>query len=218
MYPFCKLGTDNFLQCHKYCLGQLPKAFVCVCVSVCMSFWLGCVWGCPDITSTIFLNTDPLYTTWHTLHLWHHSQCNYDKTPAKFLTWYSVYMRSHPLNEWQHNDGFWHDTQCICVIKPTWLMTSQHSVLMTPHSAYVWHPLHCRWHCIHSFTSNQIIYDVTSISGMTLHRLYQILHPLYLCHHNLSTDITPNFVAEGGQLRCVCVSRLNRWSNVDGSA
>ena len=76
------------------------------------------------ITSTIFLNTDPLYTSRHTLHLWHHSHCNYDKTPAMLLTWYSVYMRSHPLNEWQHNDGFWHDTQCICVIKPTWLMTS----------------------------------------------------------------------------------------------
>ena len=45
----------------------------------------------PDITSTIFLNTDPLYTTWHTLHLWHHSQCNYDKTLQ----------------------SFWHDTQFI---------------------------------------------------------------------------------------------------------
>ena len=48
-----------------------------------------------DITYTLFLNTDPLYTTWHTLHLWHHSHCNYDKTPAMFLTWYSVYMTSH---------------------------------------------------------------------------------------------------------------------------
>ena len=55
-------------------------------------------------------------------------------------------------------------------------MTSQHSVLMTPHSAYVWHTFHCRLHRIHSFTPNQIIYDVTSISGMTL-------HPLYSCHH-----------------------------------
>ena len=73
-----------------------------------------------DITSTIFLNPDPLYPTWHTIHLWNHSHCNYDKTPAMFFTWYTVYMRSHLLNEWQHNHCIWHDTQCICVIKPTW--------------------------------------------------------------------------------------------------
>ena len=37
------------------------------------------------------------------------------------------------------------------------------------------------------------IYYVTSTSGMTSHPLYHVLHPLYLCHHNLSTDITPTF-------------------------
>ena len=51
-----------------------------------------------EITSTLFLNTDPLYTTWHTLHLWHHSQCNYDKTPTMFLTLYSVYVTFHTVN------------------------------------------------------------------------------------------------------------------------
>ena len=80
--------------------------------------------GIHDITSTLFLNTDPLYTTCHTLHLWHHCHCNYDKTPTMFLTLYSVYMTSDTVNEWQHNDCISHDTQSICVIKPTWLMTS----------------------------------------------------------------------------------------------
>ena len=56
---------------------------------------------------------------------------------------------------------------------------------MTPHSAYVWHPLHCRWHRIHFITPNHCIYDVTSTSGMTPHPLYETLHPLHLCHHNL---------------------------------
>ena len=64
---------------------------------------------------------------------------------------------------------------------------------MTPHWAYVWHPLHCRWCCIHSITPNHSIYDVTSTSDMTSHPLYHTLHPLYLCHHNLSIDITPTF-------------------------
>ena len=59
---------------------------------------------------------------------------------------------------------------------------------MTPHSAYAWHPLHCRWHRIHSITPNHSIYYVTSTSGMTSHPLYQILHPLYLCHHNNPFD------------------------------
>lgn len=58
-------------------------------------------------------------------------------------------------------------------------MTSQHCVLMTPHLAYV---------------SNHSVYDVTSTSGMISHPLYQTSRPLYLCHHNLSTDITPTCV------------------------
>ena len=33
-----------------------------------------------DITSTLFLTLHKLYTKWHTLFLWHHSHCNYDKT------------------------------------------------------------------------------------------------------------------------------------------
>ena len=81
-------------------------------------------------------------------------------------------------------------------------MTSQHSVLMTPHSAYVWHPLHCRWYRIHSITPNHSVYDVTSTSVMTSQSLVQTLHPLYLCHHNLSTDITPRFEWHHTHLLC----------------
>ena len=73
-------------------------------------------------------------------------------------------------------------------------MTKQHCVLMTPHSAYVWHHLDYGWYHIPSITPNHSIYDVTSTSGMTSHPLYQTSHPLYLCHHKLSTDITPTFV------------------------
>ena len=120
-----------------------------------------------DITSTIFLNTDPLYKTWHTLHLWHHRHCNYEKTHAMFLTWNSVYMRSHLLNEWQHNDCIWHDTQCISVIKPTWLMTS--------HPMYVWNHTHCMHDTIgtlHDITSTYIFYMMSPILCVWLTQLY----------------------------------------------
>ena len=99
--------------------------------------------------------------------------------------------------------------QCTCDILSTIFrtsyplcMTTQHCVLFIPHSAYVWHNLHYRWYHIHSITPNHSIYDVTSTSGMTLHPLYQRLHPLYLCHHNLSTDITPTFEWHHTHLLC----------------
>ena len=77
------------------------------------------------IISTAFMTSHPLYMTSHTLYLWHHSHSNYDKTPNMFVILNSGYKTSHMVNEWQHNECIWHDTQCICVIKPTWLMTSQ---------------------------------------------------------------------------------------------
>ena len=73
-------------------------------------------------------------------------------------------------------------------------MTTQHCVLLIPHSGYVWHHLNYRWYHIHSITWNHSIYDVTSTSGITSHPLYQTSHSLYLCHHNLFSDIIPTFV------------------------
>ena len=73
---------------------------------------------------------------------------------------------------------------------------------MAPPSEHVWHTLPCRWHRIHSITTNHSIYDVTSTSGMKTHPLYQTLHPLYLCHHNLSTDITCIFEWHHTHLLC----------------
>ena len=73
---------------------------------------------------------------------------------------------------------------------------------MTQHSAYVWHPLHCRWQCTHSITPNHSIYDVTSTSGRAAQPLYQRSHPLNLCHHTVSTDISPTFVLHHTHLLC----------------
>ena len=90
---------------------------------------------------------------------------------------YSIHVTSYPLYLWHHIH-----------------YVSQHCVWLIPHSAYVWHHLHYRRHHIHSITPSYNLYDFTSTSGMTSHPLYQTSHPRYLCHHNLSTDIIPNFV------------------------
>ena len=73
---------------------------------------------------------------------------------------------------------------------------------MTQHSAYVCHPLHCRWQHTHSITPNISIYDVTSTSGRTAQPLYQTSHPMYLCHHTVSTDISPTLVWGHTHLLC----------------
>ena len=106
-----------------------------------------------DITTTLFMTSHPLYMTSHILHLWHHSHWKCDKTPTLFLTLY-VYMISHMVNEWQHNDCIWHATQCICVIKPTWLMTSHYMYALTH--------IHCMYDTICT------TYDITStLYGIT---------------------------------------------------
>ena len=122
-----------------------------------------------NITSTLFLTSHPLYMTWHTLFLWHHNPCNYEKTPTIFLTLYSGYMTSHMVNEWQHNDCIWHDTQWFCILKPTWLMMSQFM--------YIWD----RTHCIHD-TIGILCYFISTLADNT---------PLFVCHGTHSVyDIT----------------------------
>ena len=95
----------------------------------------------------------------------------------------------------------WYHIQYTCDILSTIFMasytlcmTTQHCVLLIPHLAYVWHHLHYRWYHNHSITPKHSIYDFTCPSGITSHPLYQTSHLLYLSHHNLSTDIIPNFV------------------------
>ena len=112
-----------------------------------------------DITATLSMTSPPLYMTSHTLYLWPHSSVTM-KTPTMFWTLYSVYMTSHMVNEWQCHDCIWHDTECICVIKPTWLMTS--------HLMYVWNHTHCTHDTIGT------LYGITSTLADNT--------PLFVCH------------------------------------
>ena len=159
------------------------------------------------ITNTAFMTSDILYMTSHPFfRTSHHFMYDIKSTVSDLTS--TVSVSSHPPYRWHHSHYMDGITSSISVISyPLFFwhplsMTSQHSVLMSPHSAYVWHTLHCRWHHIHSITPNHSIYDITSTSGMTSHLLYQTLHPLYLCHHNRSTDITPTFVWHHTHLLC----------------
>ena len=88
---------------------------------------------------------------------------------------------------WSHIQYTCDILSTIFMISYPLCMTTQNFVWLIPHSAFVWQHLHYRWYHIHSITPNQSIYAVTSTSGMTS-------NPLYLCHHNLFTDIIPTFV------------------------
>ena len=72
--------------------------------------------------------------------------------------------KSRMVNEWQCHDCIWHDTESICVIKPTWLTTSQ---LM-----YVWNHTHCTHDTIGT------LYGITSTLAENT--------PLFVCHGTLS--------------------------------
>ena len=74
-------------------------------------------------------------------YIWYHIRYTCDSLPTIFMT-------SHPL-----------------------CMTTQHCVLLIPHTAYVWHHLHYRWYHIHSNTPNTV---------------FMMSHPLRAWHHNHS--------------------------------
>ena len=95
----------------------------------------------------------------------------YDITSSICETFCLLYLWYHNHYVWQHNP-----------------------LLITTHSAYVWHHLHYRRRHFHSITPRHNLYDFISNSGISSQPLYQTLHQLYLCNHNLSTEITPNFV------------------------
>ena len=138
-----------------------------------------------DITSTLYGIT-PLYLwcqvhyIYHHIHsIWPHVHCIYVITPT-------LSMISQPPYVWYH-------IQYTCDILSTIFMTSyplckttQHGVLLIPHSAYVWRHLHYRWYHFHSITPNRCLWchiyyrhDITptlfdiaptvSLSSQTLH-------------------------------------------------
>ena len=136
-----------------------------------------------DITSSLF-DLKPPFWGHHTHYIRHRVHCICVITPT-------LSMISQPLYVWFHFKYMGDNLSTIFMTSYKLCMTTQPCVLITPHSAYVWHHLCYRRRHIHSITRSQSLYDFKSTSGMSSHHLYQISQQLYLCHHNLSTDITP---------------------------
>ena len=136
-----------------------------------------------DIASSVFDLKRPFWGH-HTHCIIHHVNCICVITPTL----------SQPLYVWYHIQYIWEIMSTIFMISYSLCMTTQPCELITPHLAYVWHHLHYRRRHIYSITPSHNLHDFTSTSGMTSQPLYQTSQQLYLCHHNLSTDITPTFV------------------------
>ena len=175
------------------------------------------------ITATICVITPTLSTRSHPLFLWHHTlhmcgiiciiqhiTASISDLKPPFWGHHTHYIRhrvhsicvitpplsmiSQPLYLWYHIQYMWHFLSTIFMTSYPLCMASQPAVLITPHSAYVWHHLHNRGGHNNSINPSFNRYGFTSTSGMTSPTLYQTSHHQYLCHHNLSTDITPTFV------------------------
>ena len=127
--------------------------------------------------------------------MWPYVHCICATTPT-------LSMISQPPYIWYHIRYTCDSLLTIFMISYPLCMTTQHCVFLIPHSAYVWHHLHYRWYHIHSITPNHHTYDVTSTLGMASQTQYQTSHPLYVCHHNLSTDIIPTSVWHHTHYKC----------------
>ena len=147
-----------------------------------------------DITSSLF-DLKPPFWGHHTHHIRHRVHCICVISPT-------LSMISQPLYVWYHIKYIWDILSTVFMTSYPPCMTTQHCELITPHSVYVWHHLRYRRRGIHSITPRHSLYDFTSTSGMTSQPLNQTSHQLYLCHHNLSTDITLSFVCHHTHYIC----------------
>ena len=152
--------------------------------TICMTFYVLNMTSHPlFMTSHDFIKTSsPLYQTSNPLYLTSRPLC---------LCYHpTLRMISQPLYVSYHSQYTCDTLSTLFMTSYPQYMTSQHCVLLIPHSAYIWTHWHFRWHHIQSITPNHRIYVATSTLGMTSHPLYQTLPRLFLCHPNLSTDIT----------------------------
>ena len=125
-------------------------------------------------------------------------------------------MISQPLYVWYHIQYMWDILSTIFMTSYPLSMTTQTCVLITPHSAYVWHHLHYRRRHIHSITPSHNLYDFTSTSGMTSHPLYLWHHIQYICYHHTAFMTTQRLYLTShppyltSQLRYLCLHPVCR--------
>ena len=138
-----------------------------------------------DITASHF-DLKPPFGGHHTHYIRYHVHCICVITAT-------LSMILQPLYVWYHIQNMWDILSTIFMTLYPLCMTTQTCGLITPHSAHVQNHLHYRRHHMLSITPSLILYYFTSTSCMTSQPLYQTSRQLYLCHHNLSTDITLTF-------------------------
>ena len=137
--------------------------------------------------TTLYMTSSPLYVSSRPLHLCHHTQPIDDITARTWKVLHAVYLRYHiPYIFEKISTKYDITTLCVYVTTLSIFLTS-FALPMTLHplyhtkQRYLW----CHIHFTHHITP-----------------LNQTLHPLYLCHHNLSTDITHTFEWHHTHLLC----------------
>ena len=131
--------------------------------------------------------SNPLYLTSRPVYMGHHTQSISDITDT-------IYMTSHPVYLWYHihyiydiiSSKYYITTLCVDVTT-LGIGLTYFALQMTSHQLYhnKQRNLWCHIHFTHHITP-----------------LYQTFHPLYLVHHNFSTDITPTFEWHHTHLLC----------------
>ena len=125
-----------------------------------------------DITPTILDIVSTLSVSSQKLYQWYHSHYIYDITSSICEAISPLYLWHCTHYVWHHNTLCWlHHTRHIWMTSFVLQKRSHLLYLIKPQS--LWLHIHFRNHITH---------------------LYQTSHQLYLCHHNLSTDITATFV------------------------
>ena len=137
--------------------------------------------------TTLCMASGPLYLTSLPLYLCHHTHPINDITAT-------ICMTSHPVYLWYHIHYIYdiistkYDITTLCVDDTTLsLYMTSFAMQMTTHPLYhtklqyLWCHIHFRHY---------------------IQPLYQTLYPLYLCHHTVSTDVSPTFVWHQTYLLC----------------
>ena len=144
----------------------------------------------------------------HTLHLWHHSKCIFDKTPPVYDIILSIYYISHgvwmtiqPWYQTSHSQYLCNHTHLIDDIT-TYVCRKSHPLHVGHHRHYLWHhklswwhhtnfcmswhPL-CLWHHIHYIWYHTLcVYDNTCSISDSKHILSVITSTVYVITHTLS--------------------------------
>ena len=155
-----------------------------------------------DITSSICETFCPLYL-WHRTHyVWHHKPlcwlhhtrhmydiiCTTEDITSSLSLQATIFMTSHPLQEWHQTPCFRHLTNCIFVITTSPLIS--HPLCMTSYALYITsYPILVSSH-YSTYDSTNLTYETTSSMqfkytlSMWHHNHSSVSsHPLFVWHH-----------------------------------